>query len=109
MQVFEKRFDPVTGLVTTMGTEDGKFVMQYEQDVAPSLDHALELRNDDDYSKAGIKKGLWQCVHIPDSALLKMKTDDGFDGWKASARELRQFLSRNKAKYGNLFTTGGKF
>lgn len=109
MQVFEKTKDPLTGLVTTMGSEDGKFVIQYEQDVAPSLDHALALRNDTDYSKAGIDKGFWQCVHIPDAALLKMKMEDGFDGWAASARELRQFLSKNKAKYGNLFTTGGKF
>lgn len=98
-----------TGLKTILGFQDGKLVIEYEQDVAPSLDYATALRNSDDYSKQGIKDGLWHAVHIPESVCLKMMLEDGFDPYSQPASELRKFIARNKDKYGNLFTTAGKF
>lgn len=108
MRVFEKSFDPFTGITTTIGSEDDKMVVRSEGDVSASLDYAQKLRDSPEYSKAGIDANLWHCVHIPPIAIMKMMTEDGFDVYKSSARELRQFLTRNRDKYGYLFVTGGK-
>jgi hypothetical protein len=109
MRIFESSVDRLTGLKTTIGAQDGKLVVQTEQDVSPALDHATSLRNADDYSAAGIKANFWHCVHIPEAIALKMLTEDGFNVWAAPAKEVRKFLSRHKEKYGSLFTTRGAF
>jgi hypothetical protein len=109
MHVFERTYDPLTGMRTTIGTQDGKLVVKQDQDVAPSLDHSTGLRNNNEYSAAGIKKNMWHCVHIPEAVALQMLMEDGFDVYTENARDVRKFLSRNKAKYGYLFTTAGKF
>lgn len=108
MRLFEKTYDPLTGLTTTIGTQDGKMVVKTEGDVAPSLDYTAALRNNPEYSKQGIKKDWWHCIHIPPIACAKMLTEDGFDVYTCSAKELRQFLTRNRAKYSYLFVTEGK-
>lgn len=108
MRVFEKTFDPLSGITTTIGSEDDKLVVKYDADVTPSLDHATKLRNAPEYSASGIKNNLWHTVHIPEIVALKMKMEDGFDCYAASAKEVRQFLARNRDKYGNLFVTAGK-
>ncbi len=109
MHIFERSFDPLSGLWTTYGAQDGKLVIKHDADVSPNLDFATERRNSDSYSSDGIKKGMWHCVHIPEIVAMKMLTEDGFDVYKENARDVRKFLSRNKEKYGYLFTTGGKF
>lgn len=108
MRVFEKTFDPFTGITTTIGTEDDRMVVKSDADVSAALDYAQKLRNAPDYSADGIKRGMWHTVHIPDIAILKMKMEDGFDAYSATARELRQFLNKNRDKYGYLFVTEGK-
>lgn len=107
MRVFEKTYDPVTGITTTIGSEDDKMVVKTDADVSAALDYAQKLRNSAEYSKAGIKAGLWHTVHLPDIVILKMKMEDGFDAYSASAKELRQFLAKNRDKYGHLFVTEG--
>lgn len=106
--VFETEFDPLTGLYTSMGVEDGKFFVRYAQDVQKHMERNNALRNTDDYTKAGIKANMWHTVHIPDSVCLKMKVEDGFDPYTASARDLRLFLRKNRDKYGHLFVTRGR-
>ena len=108
MRVFEKTYDPLTGITTTVGSEDDKLVVKTEADLTPHLDHTAALRNDPEYSKRGIKKDLWHAIHIPMIAILKMKMEDGFDVYAASAKEVRQFLVKNRDKYGYLFVTEGK-
>lgn len=108
MQVFEKTYDPLTGITTTVGADDKNLIIQTEGDPTVSLEHTLKLRNDPEYSKRGIRADLWHTVHIPMIACLKMKMEDGFDVYSASARELRQFLVKNRDKYGYLFVTEGK-
>lgn len=108
MKVFEKTYDPFTGVTTTIGGEDDKLIVKSDADVSAALDYATKLRNATEYSKQGIKSGLWHTVHIPDIVILKMKMEDGFDAYTATAKELRQFLTKNRDKYGNLFVTEGK-
>jgi hypothetical protein len=109
MRIFEQTTDPLTGMKTTIGAQDGKLIVQKYQDVQPSLDYATELRNASEYSSGGIKSNFWHCVHIPEAVALQMLTEDGFDVYSQPAKEVRAFLSRNKDKYGRLFTTGGRF
>ncbi|MCM3900889.1 MAG: hypothetical protein ND866_04220 [Pyrinomonadaceae bacterium] len=108
MRLFEKTYDPLTGLTTTIGSQDGRMVVKTEGDIGPSLDYTAALRNDPAYSKAGIKKGLWHCIHIPPVAIAKMMTEDGFDVVTAHPKEIRKFLTKNRAKYAYLFVTEGK-
>lgn len=109
MRIFESTVDQLTGVRTTIGAQADKLVVKTEQDVAPHLDHSTALRNADEYSKAGIEHNFWHCVHIPEAVCMKMLTEDGFNPYTQPAKELRKFLSRNRAKYGNLFTTRGAF
>lgn len=109
MRIFEKSYDPLSGITTTYGAQDGRLVIKSEADVSKDIDYSTALRNSDAYSKNGIKKSFWHCVHIPEVIAMKMLTEDGFNVYSAPAKEVRQFLRRNKDKYGNLFTTGGVF
>lgn len=108
MRIFENTIDPLTGIQTITGTEDGQLVIKTLQDVAPHLDYSTSLRNNPEYAKTGIKRNFMHAVHIPDAVLMKMRTEDGFDAISATARELREFLRRNRAKYGYLFVTEGQ-
>lgn len=108
MRLFEKKKDHLTGLVTSIGSEDDKMVIRYDQDVEGALDYTSRLRNAPEYAKQGIKNNMMHGAHIPDVVILKMKMEDGFDCYKASAKEIRQFLNRNKDKYGYLFTKAGQ-
>jgi hypothetical protein len=108
MRVFEKTYDPFTGVTTTIGGEDDKLIVKSDADVSAALDYASKLRNAPEYTKAGIKANMWHTVHIPDIVILKMKMEDGFDVYSATAKEIRAFITKNRDKYGNLFVTEGK-
>lgn len=107
--IFESEVDSLTGVRRTLGVKDGHFFINTDENVQAHVDHSTNLRNATEYSQNGIKNNFWHCVHIPETALAKMLVEDGFDGYTASAAELRQFLRRNKAKYGYLFATDKKF
>jgi len=109
MHIFERSYDPLTGLWTTIGTQDDKLVVKTEGDVSAAMDHATELRNDDEYSRVGIKKNWWHAFHIPTIVALKMISEDGFDPYKQPTEETFKFLRRNREKYGACLTTRGAF
>jgi hypothetical protein len=108
MRIHGREFDELTGTETVYGSEDGKMIVKTMQDVEPSLDALRERRNDPQFAKDGIKRNFQFCVHIPDSVGMKMRTEDGFDMWQASAKELREFIVKRRDKYGYLFATAGK-
>lgn len=108
MIVFEKTYDPLLGITTTIGAEDGKMFVRREGDVAPSLQYTQDLRNNPEYSKRGIKKDWWHCVHIPQVVCGQMLTEDGFDVYRAHPTEIKKFLSKNRDKYSKLFVTEGR-
>lgn len=101
-------FDPLTGLKTTVKAEDGELRINYSQDNTAVYERLQKLRNADEYSNEGIKNGLWHAVHITEADCMKMIVEDGFDPYERSAKELRQFLARNRDKYGHLFATRGQ-
>jgi hypothetical protein len=109
MRTFEKTYDPITGIWTTIGAQDGKLVIKSDGEVTQAMDHTLALRNSDEYSKAGIRKNWWHCFSIPPIIAMKMITDEGFDPYKQNARETFKFIKRHKDKYGHCLTTRGAF
>jgi hypothetical protein len=105
MQVFEKEFDALTGVTTIYGIEDGKFIVKSVQNITPHLEQNKAKRDDPDFTKRMIKANILPAVSIPDAVCLKMRREDGFDPYTASAKDLRLFLRKNRDKYSYLFTT----
>jgi hypothetical protein len=108
MKIHGVEYDELTGTKTTYGSEDGKMIVKSEQDVEPHLDYSRALQNAPEYAKQGIKNNFQHVCHIPNTVLMQMKTEHGFDGFKANAKELVAFLRKHRDKYGYLFTTAGR-
>jgi hypothetical protein len=53
--------------------------IHYRQDVEPVLNYARDLRNNEDYSKAGIKRDFWLYATIPPVVIMKLKIEHGLD------------------------------
>ena len=98
-----------TGLVTSFTAEDGKLLVKYDQYTAPAHELNLQMRNSDEFSKAGIKADLWKVAHLTEADCLKMMVEDGINPYTAHPKELRKHIARNKEKWGHLYTTNGKF
>ena len=74
-------YNPLTG-VTEIFHHDphtDTSVIEMTQDVTASLELAKAMRNDESYSKDGIKRDWWHVGHIPDMIILKMRFEDGVD------------------------------
>ena len=69
-----KRLD--SGLTIWDAREEGKEIIGYSQDVQPMVSFTQSLANDEDYTKKGIKEGLWHYATIPDSVVLKLWFED---------------------------------
>jgi hypothetical protein len=83
-------FDPLSR-TTTYFDFDAQDQMHITtvQAVDHVLDATTKRRNDDDYTKRGIKDDMWHYARIPDSVALEMKTKHGVNmlsgkiDWKA--------------------------
>lgn len=79
--------DRLTGVRTQTGVVGDNLVIRTESDVSPNLAYADALRNADQYSSEGIKKGFFHAAHIPVvqvAELLKI----GVDVFTAPAKEI---------------------
>lgn len=85
-----------SGLVTRTYTEDhdgGKMHVRVDQDISHAIKYATELRNAEQYSKEGIKKGFMHCAHIPAVTIIQLK-QIGIDVYKDSAKIIVGGLKR---------------
>ena len=89
MDKIDQTFNPETGLLTNVYTSelDGKMYVDYKQDMEPYVEYATALRNDDAYTKQGIKNGWMHAMHISDLHILELRKI-GVDIFTASAREI---------------------
>ena len=72
--------DPLTGITTYFDyTADDQMILTEEQDVTPILDSVAELRNDEDYSRNGIKNDMWHYARVPLVVVMDMKNRFGVD------------------------------
>lgn len=109
MPIRERHIDPLSGLVTETGFEDGKMKIRYTQNTEAA--HAInsELRDSDEFTKQGIRANMWNVVRLTEADCLKMMVEDGVDPYLCSAKELRQHITRNRDKWGHVLTTRGNF
>ena len=69
------------------------------QDIEPFLKRAQALRNDDEYTKKGIKNELWHYAHIPNIIVEKMLREDGVNVFeKGQEKEVLRLLNTKYAK-----------
>ena len=99
--------DPLTGIQTWHHYDPltDETVIHEIQDVEPYLERAKQLRNDEDYSKDGIKNSMWHYAHIPAIFVTKLLTEHGLDVFnKDHAKAVFKILNR---EYPALKTTRG--
>ena len=87
MDKYQQDYDPVTGIVTQYGFQDDKLIIRNDADIGVNIEHATRLRNDDQYSKDGIKKGFFHAAHIPAVVIIEL-LQIGCDVYRASAKEI---------------------
>ena len=109
MGIVDRTHDPVTGLVTDIGFEDGKMHLRYSQLTEAAHEANRALRDSDEFTKNGIRANMWNVVRLTEADCLKMMVEDGIDPYKVSAKELRKHLARNRDKWGHVYTTRGNF
>ena len=94
------------GLSIWDAREDDKEVIQYEQDVSPTLEFAKSLANDESYSKMGIKESLWHYATIPDAVLLKLWFEHGINPYAALDKsDERKLFSLLNSEFRDFKTT----
>jgi hypothetical protein len=108
MHIHGIEYDALTGTKTTYASEDGKMIVKTEQDVEPHLEYSKALQNAPGCAKQGIKDNFQHVCHIPNTVLMQMKTEHGFDAFRANADELVAFLRKHRTQYAYLFTTAGR-
>lgn len=106
--IFSDELDPLTGLRTRMAFEDGKLCVNYSQDITAALDRNKKLRDAEGYAKQGIKNNFQHAAFIPNAICMQIRSESGIDPYKCSPKELKNYLVKNRDKYGYLFTTAGR-
>jgi len=87
MDKFNHEVDGVTGMVTEHGFDDGKLVIKKTQDLTENLEYASALRNDDEYSANGIKRGFFHVAHVTETAQIKL-LEIGVDIFRATPKQI---------------------
>jgi hypothetical protein len=87
MEKFEHSYDPITNIVTQRGFVDDKMVTRTESDCSLNLAYATQLRNSDEYSREGIKKGFFHAAHIPALVVVEL-LQNGVDIYRSTAKEI---------------------
>lgn len=82
-----------SGVVTRTGIVDDKLVIRKVADLEPNHEFAKALRNDDDYSRQGIKRGFFHAMHIPEVVQIEL-LQIGIDIFRASPKEIAAGLKR---------------
>jgi hypothetical protein len=61
--------------------QSGDVHLETVQDVEPILDSNNALRNDEEYSRNGIKNEMWHFARIPDVVQLRWLSEYGRENW----------------------------
>lgn len=81
------------GVRTKIKVEDDKLVICRDQDLSAAIDYATKLRNADQYSADGIKKGWWHVGHVPAICYLPLKRI-GVDMYRSPVKDIVAGLKR---------------
>lgn len=102
MEKFNQEHDAVTGVVTKHGFVDDKLVIRKEADLQPIVDATTQLRNADEYSRQGIKKGFFHVATIDPITQIELRKI-GVDLMRCTPKELVAGLKKIGREY--LMTT----
>jgi hypothetical protein len=92
------------GVITTMEVDEitNKMVIKKHQDIEANIEMTNRLRNNDEYTRNGIKKGWLHAAHIPEVVIVEL-LQNGINVFHASAKEIVAGLK--KIGKDNLLTT----
>jgi len=91
-------YDPVSGMRTDLILEDKKVIWYEEQDMAVAKRferEATELRENDDYRRNGIKKGMMHAARIPQWVMAKLINEYGIMQPLRQADEVLKIMQRD--------------
>jgi hypothetical protein len=71
--------NPLTGETVYFDYSDDRLSISHEHDVSGILEDTLTMRNDEDYSRKGIKNDQWHYARIPNGVMMEMKAKHGVD------------------------------
>jgi len=75
-----------------------------KQDVEPYIEYAKTLRNDEDYTKKGIKNNFWHVGTLPQIVIDKWSRE-GFNIYHATTKELMTKIRSDPLAQGCITTT----
>lgn len=107
MHRFETEFDPLHGVATTYGVQDGKLVIKYEGDAQPGMEYAKSKARDEDAKRHGIKESMMEALFVPNAVGLEILGKYGFDVFSADPAEILQFIERHP-EYHHCKTINGR-
>lgn len=95
------------GVITTSKVDEltNRLVIKKRQDISANIEMTNRLRNDDEYTRNGIKNGWMHAAHIPEIVIVKLLRI-GINVYHASGQEIIAGLK--KIGYDNLITTRAK-
>jgi hypothetical protein len=93
MEKFSHEFDPLTGVTTQQGFQENKLIIHKSADLSANLAYADALRNSDEYSAEGIKRGFFHTMHIPETAQIKLM-EIGIDIFRATPKQIAAGMRR---------------
>lgn len=107
MELLNQEYDPLLGVTTQHHVlEDGRVVIKKSADITPHVEYSKLLANADEYTKNGIKAGMWHVGHIDPITIVDLRTKCGIDVYTAGVREIVAGLK--KLGRDHLITTRGR-
>jgi hypothetical protein len=103
--IIDRTIDPQSGLVTDIGFEDGKMKVRYMQDASPLHAQNQRMREADDYTKLGIRKGFMHTFSMSAADCAKMIVEDGVNPYTATPAELNAYIFSHREKWGHCIVT----
>lgn len=79
--------------IDTTEADGGKLVIRKRADIAPNIEFAKAVANDDDMWKRGVKSGWALAGHIPAITVVELR-GIGIDVYKAPMKDIRAGLER---------------
>lgn len=98
--------DVFTGITTLFEYDElsDTTLIKTEQDVGPQLEISKSFQNDDEYTRAGIKSGMWHYAHIPNGIIQKWLVEKNVNIFNKDDNK-KMFQLLNDPEYRHLKTT----
>lgn len=93
MEKVSEDYDALTGVLTRTGFVEDKLVIRKDSDLSGVLAYTNALRNDEEYSRQGIKKGWFHAATIPEVVQIEL-LQNGIDIYRAPIKDIMAGLRK---------------